>query len=117
LGVTQKTAWFMLSRIRLAMHAKSFEALSGEVEVDETFIGGRSRNMHKDKRERIARRGTGLNRAKVNVLGMLQRKRHDNHHSTVVLKVVPDIKRRTVTPIIEQHVEEESNVYTDALKS
>jgi transposase-like protein len=50
LGVTQKTAWFMLSRIRLAMQAKSFGKIGGEVEVDETFIGGKARNMHASKR-------------------------------------------------------------------
>ena len=49
IGVTQKTAWFMLHRIRLAMQAKSFDKLGGEVEVDETFIGGKARFMHKDR--------------------------------------------------------------------
>lgn len=53
LGVTQKTAWFMLHRIRLAMQSETFNKLGGEVEVDETFIGGKARNMHKDRRERI----------------------------------------------------------------
>ena len=54
LGVTQKTAWFMLHRIRLAMQSGTFEKLSGKVEVDETFIGGKARNMHADKRKDIA---------------------------------------------------------------
>ena len=49
LGVTQKTAWFMLHRIRLAAQSKTFNKLDGEVEVDETFIGGKARNMHADK--------------------------------------------------------------------
>lgn len=58
LGVTQKTAWFMGHRIRLAMRTRSFRKLHGEVEGDETFIGGRSINMHKHKREkRIFGRG------------------------------------------------------------
>lgn len=51
LGVQQKTAWFMLQRIRLAMQTGTFEKLSGEVEADETFVGGKARNMHKKKRE------------------------------------------------------------------
>ena len=51
LGVTQKSAWFMLHRIRKAMYSGTFTKLGGEVEVDETFIGGKARNMHKDKRE------------------------------------------------------------------
>jgi transposase-like protein len=49
--VTQRTAWFMLQRIRHAMHTGTFSKLSGEIEVDETFIGGKTRNMHKRKRE------------------------------------------------------------------
>jgi hypothetical protein len=51
LGVTQKTAWFMLQRIRLAMQTGTFEKAVGQVEVDETFIGGKARNMHKWVRE------------------------------------------------------------------
>lgn len=53
IGVTQKTAWFMLHRIRLAQQAKGGDKLGGEVEVDETFIGGKARNMHKGKRDRL----------------------------------------------------------------
>jgi transposase-like protein len=53
LGVTQKTAWFMAHRLRFALHQGSFDLmLSGEVEADETFIGGKARNMHVNKRER-----------------------------------------------------------------
>ncbi|MEA2363922.1 MAG: hypothetical protein QOD71_3067 [Thermoleophilaceae bacterium] len=52
LGITQKSAWFMLQRIRLAMQTGSFNKLDGEVEVDETFIGGKARNMHKSVRDR-----------------------------------------------------------------
>src|ERR1035437_5625304 len=59
LGVTQKSAWFMLHRIRLAAQSKTFNKLGGEVEVDETFIGGKARFMHADKREeKIHGRGT-----------------------------------------------------------
>jgi transposase-like protein len=53
LGVTQKTAWFMLHRLRLAIQDSGFGKFGGDVEADETFIGGRSRYMHKDKRERV----------------------------------------------------------------
>lgn len=49
LGVTQKTAWFLMHRIRLAMETKTFERLSGEVEADETYVGGLAKNMHRDK--------------------------------------------------------------------
>ena len=53
LGVTQKTAWFMLHRIRLAMQTKSFTTIDGEIEADETFIGGNARNMHARKRNAL----------------------------------------------------------------
>jgi transposase-like protein len=71
LKVTQKTAWFMLHRIRLAMQCGSFRKASGEVEVDETFIGGKARNMHVSKRERRIT-GTGP-MDKTAVLGILER--------------------------------------------
>ena len=54
-AVTQKSAWFMLHRIRLAMQSGSFEKLDGAVEVDETFIGGKARNMHRSRKARPAR--------------------------------------------------------------
>jgi len=71
-GVTQKTAWFMLHRVRLAMQdGNDGGMLSGEVEVDETFIGGKARNMHSDKRKaKIQGRGPS---GKAVVMGMLQR--------------------------------------------
>lgn len=71
LGVTQKTAWFMLHRIRLAMQDAYGGKLCGEVEVDETFIGGKARNMHKSKRrEKIT--GTG-GKDKAIAFGMVER--------------------------------------------
>src|SRR6266699_2234405 len=76
LKVTQKTAWFMNHRIRLAMQEGGFN-LSGEVEVDETFIGGKARNMHADKRLRLTQEsgGKGMHggHGKAVVLGMLER--------------------------------------------
>jgi hypothetical protein len=70
LGVTQKSAWFLNHRIRYALHEGSFDKFSGEVEVDETFIGGKARNMHVDKRER---RITGTGRKdKTAVMGILE---------------------------------------------
>ena len=88
IGVTQKTGWFMLQRIRLAMQSGSFDKMGGEVEVDETFIGGKARNMHKDKRaEKITGRG-GVGKAAV--MGLLERHGPDGH-STVRTKVVPNV--------------------------
>jgi hypothetical protein len=65
--VTQKTAWFMDHRIRLAMNAGSFDKMTGEVEADETFIGGLARFMHKDQKAKIT--GTG-GAGKVAVMGL-----------------------------------------------
>jgi ISXO2 transposase-like protein len=73
LGVTQKTAWFMMHRIRLALQKASVDRkLMGEVEVDETYIGGNANNMHADKRVK-ALRTEGRSRKAV-VVGMLERK-------------------------------------------
>lgn len=111
LGVTQKTAWFLQHRIRLALNEGTFDKMSGTVEADETFIGGKARNMHKGKRKAKGRGAIG----KTAVMGLLER--HAGEPSKVRTFVVDDVKRRTLTPIIRQHVETGSNVYTDALKS
>lgn len=110
LGITQKSAWFLDHRIRLALHQGSFEKLlSGEVEADETFIGGKARNMHKDKRvEKIT--GTGGN-YKAMVLGLLER------GGKVRTKVVESRKKKALQAEVRQHVEAGSALYTDALKS
>jgi len=114
LGVTQKTAWFMLHRIRLAMQCESFDMMSGEVEVDETFIGGKARNMHASKRaEKIHGRGAV---GKAAVLGLLERHGPDGH-SRVRAGTVKNRKRETLDPIVREHVEPGSEVMTDALKS
>src|SRR5262245_60731204 len=114
-GVTQKSAWFMLHRIRLAMQTGSFRRMSGEVEVDETFIGGKARFMHKEARERKItgyKRGSG----KTAVIGLLERHGPDGH-SVVRTKVVPNVRRRSLSPEVRKHIEEGSNVFTDALRS
>src|SRR5215204_3243863 len=93
LGVTQKSAWFMLHRIRLAMQSGSFDKMAGAIEADETFIGGKARNMHKSKRaEKIT--GTGGS-GKVAVMGLLNRHGADKT-STVRTKVIADRKRGTL---------------------
>jgi len=109
LGVTQKTAWFMLHRIRLAMQNGSLGKLSGEVEADETYIGGKVRNMHPD-RKRKRGRGTG-GVGKAIVMGILERR------GKIKLKHVANAKRNTVQYEIRQHVEAGSQVFTDALPS
>src|SRR6266436_3672732 len=102
LGVTQKTAWFMDHRIRLAMKTGSFLKMSGEVEADETFIGGLAKNMHKDRRERTIK-GTG-GAGKAAVLGIAQRW-DERGQSKVKVQQVPNVRRVTLQPMIREAVE------------
>jgi transposase-like protein len=111
LGVTQKTAWFMLHRIRRAMQTGSFQKSSGEHEVDETFIGGKARNMHRDRRNQ-AIEGTG-GAGKAIVVGILQRHGGPGH-SIVRATVAPNTRSSTLQPLIRENVETGSVVYTDA---
>ena len=114
LGVTQKSGWFMLHRIRLAMQTEIFTKISGQIEIDETFIGGKARNMHRSKREaQIAGRGCV---GKTAVMGLLERHGPDGH-SAVRAKVVDSIRRRSLSPEVRRHVEDGSEVFTDALSS
>jgi transposase-like protein len=114
IGVTQKSAWFMLHRIRLAMKGGAFSPMVGEVEVDETFIGGKSRFMHKAERARKIK-GTG-GMGKTAVLGLLERHGPDGH-SAVRAQVVETRRRKTLSPVVREQVEAGTVVYTDALKS
>jgi transposase-like protein len=109
LGITQKSAWFLLHRIRLAMQTGTFAKLDGEIEVDETFIGGKARNMHKSKRAKKIT-GTGGN-DKAIVAGVLQR------GGEVRAVVVSDTRRATLQAGVRQHVEKGAVVYSDALQS
>lgn len=107
IGVTQKSAWFMLHRIRLAMQTGTFEKMTGEVEVDETFIGGKARNMHADVRKRKIVSGRG-GADKTVVMGA--RSREGKVTATVVAKRTP----ADVGAFVRDHVEPGSNLYTDA---
>jgi transposase-like protein len=109
LGVTQKSAWFMNHRIRMALHDGSIEKASGHVEADETFIGGKARNMHvAQRRRRIT--GTG-GKDKTPVLGIVER------GGKVRTVVVPNRKKRTLQAEVKKHVEAGSALYTDFLLS
>src|SRR2546426_4347306 len=88
IGVTQKSAWFMLHRIRLAMQGDVVETFGGEVEVDETYIGGLARNMHKHKREAKFHGRTG-GAGKTAVFGLLERGK-DGKKSKVIARVIPE---------------------------
>jgi transposase-like protein len=114
IGVTQKTAWFMLQRIRLAMQDASGGKLGGEVEVDETYIGGKARNMHHSKRKAM-RLGRKTVRGKVAVMGLLER--HGEGKSRVKTTIVPNVRKHQLMAEVMDRVEDGSAVYTDALKS
>jgi transposase-like protein len=114
LGITQKSAWFLLHRVRLAMQQGTFHKLSGEVEVDETYIGGKARNMHKSKRaEKITGRGAV---GKAIVVGVLERTT-EKSPSKVRTKVIPNTRKHTVQAQVRDHVELGAAVYSDALAS
>ena len=109
LGVTQKTAWFMAHRLRFALKDGGFGLLAGEVEADETFIGGKARNMHLSKR---ARRITGTGgKDKTAVMGMLER--GGKVHTTVI----ENRKKTLLQSEVRKHVEAGSALYTDSLPS
>lgn len=117
LGVTQKTAWFMLSRLRLALQdGQRGGKLSGQVEADETYIGGRARFMHADKKKRLSvKRGRSI-AGKVAVMGLLQRHGHDGI-SQVRVESLSGLKRSHVQGKVRAHVVPGSEVHTDAFHS
>lgn len=113
LGVTQKTGWFMLQRIRLAMQRGTFETpmgANGGVEADETFIGGLARNMHKHKRAQKIH-GTG-GAGKELVVGLL-----DRETRTVRVAHVPNRKKKTLQEHVKENVATGADLFTDELAS
>jgi transposase-like protein len=106
-GVTQKTAWFMLQRARLAMQDDlTGGMLKGEVEVDESFIGGKARFMHKSRKRKMLASGKRAD-GKTIVMGMVERK------GKVRATVIPDRTKATMQPIVLGNVERGSEVFTD----
>lgn len=95
--VTQKTAWFMLQRIRECLMCKNEGRLENEVEADETFVGGKNKNRHKDKKVKKCQ-GRSF-KDKTPVLGMVERK------GEVVTRVIKSTSRSEITPIIQQFVD------------
>lgn len=114
LGITQKSAWFMLQRLRLAMQDPFYTTKLGGggqgVEVDETFIGGKARNMHKSSK--AYRRRTGeIDKDKTVVVGFMER------GGKVRTEIVERRQKQDVQPLVREHVEAGAAIYTDALKS
>ncbi len=112
LGITQKSAWFVLHRLRLALQAGSMEKVGGDgkhVEVDETFIGGAARFMHPKRRKRmITERGV---KDKTAVFGILER------GGKVRANVIPTRRKHHIQAEIRAHVKAKSAIYSDALMS
>lgn len=109
IGITQKSAWFLDHRIRFSLSMGPGNKLSGQVEADETYIGGKARNMHTAKRARKIT-GTG-GKDKTAVMGILER------GGKVRTKVVDNTKKKTLQSEVREHVLAGSALFTDALKS
>ncbi|HEX3988171.1 MAG TPA: IS1595 family transposase [Verrucomicrobiae bacterium] len=114
LGITQKSAWFLLHRVRYALHVGSFDKkLCGTIEADETLVGGLAKNMHKRQRAAKVHGMTGGTHM-TPVMGLLAR--HDGtNHSTVRTAVLPNRQKETLHAVIHQNVDPGSQVYTDSL--
>jgi len=131
LGVTQKTAWFMLQRIRLAMQSEDTAMMGGPVEVDEAYVGGQPKNKHLGKRDhQIGKKYlrnldgsisapnpdykphsiTGRGTRKIPVFGILDREARQ-----VRAHVIPEVKRETLMNAILANVEKGSTIYSDGL--
>jgi hypothetical protein len=110
IGVTQKTAWFMLHRIRKAMQTGSFMKIGGSghpVEVDETYIGGKVKNMHKARRLKFQREQRGWG-GKAIVMGILER-----HTKQVRAEVIPNVSKLSLHGQVRKHVEVGGHVISD----
>ena len=114
LGVTQKSAWFMLHRIRLAMQTGSFIRSGGEFEADETFIGGKSKNMSKTRRAKTIT-GSGAKDKEI-VMGVLRRGT-EAEPSKVTAKHIPNRRKATVQAEVRAAAEPGSTINTDSLAS
>jgi transposase-like protein len=109
LGVSQKSAWFMLHRIRLAMQTPTARRLTGTVEADETYVGGRTPGYH--TAHVTGRKALGPHVGKTIVMGMVERK------GEARAMVVPNVRRATLLPKIRENVEPGTRMMTDALHS
>lgn len=113
LKITQKSAWFLLHRVRKALQNGSFVKLGGdggEVEVDETYIGGKARNMHKDRKERVfGKKYVHGPVGKVAIQGLLDR------HGEVRARVVGNVNHEDLRAGVRQHVNLGTKIYSDEI--
>lgn len=103
--VTQKTAWFMLQKIRGMMEYENKGLLHGEVEIDETYVGGKNKNRHRDKK--VPHSQGRSHKDKTAVLGMVER------GGRLIACVVEDTTHQSLIPLIKQHISRETVIYTD----
>ena len=102
IDVTQKTAWFMLQRIRNCFGIENNASLENEVEIDETFVGGKNKNKHSNKKNYNSNTSD-----KTPVIGMVERK------GKIVAKKIDNVKSKTLTPEIIAFVKSHASIYTD----
>jgi transposase-like protein len=116
IGVTQKTAWFMLHRVRMALRMGSFDKFGGDpdsgVELDEAYIGGRVSNMHPHKRNKLVKEGGDPKATKTIVMGML-----DRAQRKVRAEIVPNTSRQTLQSMVLKNVRYGTNLFTDESRS
>jgi len=134
LHITQRTAWFVLHRIREMLKEKNPEALKGKIEIDETFVGGKNKNRHKDKK--VENSQGRSSKDKKPVIGIVQKKEFEvierphkviagktvkekvvTQQSKVMCKVVDDTEALTLHTLIYSNVHSDSTIVTDAYKS
>lgn len=108
LKVTQRTAWFMLQRIRLAMESEAFDMLTGEVEVDEAYIGGKWHSKSNRERRALRAAGTTIWETKTPVFGMVER------GGRVRAWKVPNTQKNTLLPKLRASIDQDATVYTDS---
>jgi transposase-like protein len=106
LGITQKSAWFMLQRLRKSMQTGSFTKLSGAIEVDESWIGGKVRNMHKARKVKVQKEGRNTG-GKTAVIGVLER------NGEVRVTVSSKRSAKVIQQHIREHVEAGSAIFSD----
>jgi len=105
IGITQKSAWFMLQRIRKCFNIEDDSKLNGEVEIDETYVGGKNKNRHQSKK--VANSQGRSTKDKTPVVGMVQRE------GKLIAKQVIDVKDNTITDLVTGKVDRGAKVYTD----